>query len=558
MKLKLVVTLVAVAAMACSAAVAAEPRVKLTETGGLLVDGKPFLPIMVWAQPSSTLEMHKGLGMNTMHPGEGEDKDPAKAYLDKLQAAGMMGLLNIEAFRDDLKDHPAVLAWTVEHEPDMAENPAYEPDLLRGGPVIWIEGEAAKESTMKRNAWLDKEKLQLSGKRWLTAEKDGAGSATWEFEVTQAGAYTLWVREFTKNWANPTRWTLDEGQPQETPRSLRPLENVTLGGGQGVAWAEYGKVELAAGKHTLKFEIVAGRTVGKPDAEPNPEAIFAIDAICLTQAESHPAAKPLEPTPKRLPEIEKANYEKLKAAKPDALAWNVLTSGCYGGYQKLPMRYYEEFVKWTDVVSFDHYPITGWNQPGRLPEVGLVTRKYVQMCGKGKPVWTIVEASDQDLSWTAPETRGPTAAEMRAQVFSSIACGAKGIGYFTIAFNPFRWNNLTDEIKAELKRTNGELTELAGPIVLGDTDKALTVTGDETDDKSAEGRAIHAIRKDYEGKTYVIAVNITRAAVTPTLKVDGATAAKATVWKESREVAVSDGGFSDAFEPLAVHVYLLQ
>ena len=69
--------------------------------------------------------------------------------------------------------------------------------------------------------------------------------------------------------------------------------------------------------------------------------------------------------------------------------------------------------------------------------------------------------------------------------------------------------------------------------------------------------AIHAIRKDYRGRTYVIAVNVTTQAVKPTLTVAGAKASEATVWKEGRAVAISEGTFSDTFEPLAVHVYVI-
>jgi hypothetical protein len=183
------------------------------------------------------------------------------------------------------------------------------------------------------------------------------------------------------------------------------------------------------------------------------------------------------------------------------------------------------------------------------------------MARKGQPVWTFLEASDQQLSWTAPETRGPTPQEMRAEVWSSVAAGAKGIGYFTIAFGrgkQFQWNRLTDEIKAELRRTNAELTELAGPIVLGETDKKLAINGDDTADKSAEGHAIVAIRKELADKTYVIAANVTRQTVQPTfeLQAAGANQGVVTVWKEDRTVPMSTGRFADAFEPLAVHIYI--
>jgi len=271
--------------------------------------------------------------------------------------------------------------------------------------------------------------------------------------------------------------------------------------------------------------------------------------------------------PKRLPEVEKAAYEKVKAADPKALTWNILTTGFYGPYHeqyKLPMEYYREFLKWTDITSFDHYPVTGWNQPGRLPEVGLATRQLVDMAPRGVPVWTIVEAADQELSWTPPETRGPTPEEMRAEVFSAIAGGAKGIGYFTIAFGAkkndgFKWNHLTEGIRAELKRTNAELTELTGPIVMGDTDKALTVSGDATGNKSAQGHAIQAIRKEHQGVTWIIAVNVTTEDVSPTLTLaDAPKAAQAAVWHEDRSVPLTDGAITDTFKPLEVHIYQLR
>ena len=128
----------------------------------------------------------------------------------------------------------------------------------------------------------------------------------------------------------------------------------------------------------------------------------------------------------------------------------------------------------------------------------------------------------------------------------------------TLAFEPVRGNNLTVEMKAEMKRSNGELTELAGPIVAGDTNLKLAVTNDQTDDKLASGHAIQAVRKQYGGKTYVIAVNVTRQEVNPTLKLEQLTASEAIVWKENRTVKVEGGALADTFKPLEVHVYVLK
>ncbi len=540
---------------------AGAPRVRLAENGAVLIDDRPFLPIFVWAQPSKLLEFHKALGINTIHPGDTEEKDPTLAYLDRLHRHGMFGLLGIEKLNDKTKGHPALLAWTVEHEPDIAQKPAYVPDLSGQKRFIWIEGEDATESTFKQPAWLERPSDVLSGRRWLGAGKDGVGRAVYKFNAETAGSYHLWLREFNKTWANPTIWALNDSRAQTTSRTLGAKEVVNFGAGRGVGWAYYGRVQLLQGRNTLFLEVAPGRTLGKSEKEPGKEAIWAVDTIFFTMNKTYPPAKPVTLKPTRLPSVQKANYDKVKRLDRKALTWNILTARFFGRYheaQKLPMKYYRQFLKWTDIVSFDHYPVTGWNKPNRLPEVGLATRQLVGMARKGQPVWTIIEASDQDLSWTPKNTRGPTPAEMRASAWMAIANGAKGIGYFTIAFNPFRWINLPEEIQEEMRRTNSELTALTGPIVMGDTDKRLTIVNDSTGAKDAAGHSIQAIRKEYGGRTYIIAVNVMRKVVNPIFKLQQPPAGnKATVWKEERTVEVDNGAFTDAFQPLAVRVYVI-
>jgi len=550
------IALVTLAVVAASVPAAGqEPRAKLAAGGGLLVDGKPFLPIFVWAQPMKNIELLKGLGVNTLH--NGEKKDPAKELLDKLHAAGMMGLINNDLLTDDTAGHPAVLAWTVMHECDTPQDPAYAPDLSGDAVALWIEGENPKESSLKPAGWLNVEKPQLSGGKWLVSSAAGDGKAVYEFTVKKPGTYNLWVREFYKTRANPTKWTLDDQAAQETPRSLGTKESKVVARSMAVGWGKYGTVELSEGKHTLTLEVVPGRTNGgasKPVDEKT--VLWAVDALCLSTAAGFPPMKKAAWIPRRSPEHVKDVYEKVKQADPNALTWT-LFSGAISGGKRIPEETYKEFMKWSDILAFDFYPVTGCNKPERLPQVADCTGELVEWSRPGQPVWVCAESSDQNLKWTAPETPGPSAAEMRCEIWSSIATGAKGIGYFTIAFDPFRWVELTDEVRAEMKRTNAELTELAGPIVLGDTKKKLSVAGDEVQDRWAKGRAIRAIRKEYQGKTYVIAANVSRKAVTPTFKLEGVAADKAVVWKEDRTVVLSDGAFSDAFEPLAVHVYVI-
>mgnify|MGYP001556349796 CR=1 FL=1 len=153
---------------------AGNKRVQLTDTGGLLVDCKPFLPFFVWAQPTGTLAKEAELGFNVVHAGETEDKDPIASFLDSAHKHGLLVLADQDRFSPNLKDHPALLAWTVEHEPETPENPPYQADLSKAPGTIWIEGEQPAESTFGHNPWLDKASTNLSGGKWLS------GSASYE------------------------------------------------------------------------------------------------------------------------------------------------------------------------------------------------------------------------------------------------------------------------------------------------------------------------------------------------------------------------------------------
>jgi len=533
---------------------AAEPRVRLAENGGLLVDGKPFLPIFVWAQPMKLIEFHKGLGINTLHAGSKDDSP--KELLDKLHAAGMFGWMNLNLMNPETVGHPAVLCWTSMHEYDSPQAPLYKADLGGNATSLWIEGEQPREHSFKQAGWLNVEKPQLSGGKWLVSSAAGKGKAVYEFTVEKAGTYNLWVREFYKTRANPTRWTLDDQAPQETPRSLGTKESKGVAPSMAVGWGKYGTVELSKGSHTLTLEVVPGQTQGGPGKEPNMKlTLWAVDVVCFTTAETYPPALKGDYLPRRSPDEAAANLRKIREADPKALAALIFTGAIAEkvegvAKQRIPERTYKAFMDAADVVTYDFYPSSGCNKPYRLPQTGLSCRELVSWAPRGKPVWAFIETGQINNSFPSP-----TPEEMRAQIWSCIANGAKGIGYFTVAFDPFRWTNFGEGIEGELKRSNAELAALAGPIVMGDTDKGLAVTGDEVDDRWALGHAIHAIRKDHEGKTYVIAVNVCRKAVTPMFRLEGVVADKAAVWKEDRTVALSDGAFNDTFEPLAVHIY---
>ncbi|HUW22617.1 MAG TPA: PKD domain-containing protein [bacterium] len=269
--------------------------------------------------------------------------------------------------------------------------------------------------------------------------------------------------------------------------------------------------------------------------------------------------------PKEYPSEIQAREDNFKSQFPGIPTINLLTACFYDYYRSRiswmngDYSWYDQYMALGDIISYDHYPITGWNKPERIYELGAATNEaYVAYLSKSKPVWPIIEASDQDLSWTAPETRGPYDYEMRAEAWLSIVNGAKAIGYFTIAFNPFSYNRLTPQIEAEMIRTNSQITGLKDIVLAEDpTDVSVNVT-------ATNGLTVQTMVKKYNNKIYIFAVEgdssydyTDRKSGVATFTVNRILQdAYVTVYDESRALQATGNNFTDTFDELGVHIYI--
>lgn len=246
-------------------------------------------------------------------------------------------------------------------------------------------------------------------------------------------------------------------------------------------------------------------------------------------------------------------YDAIRAADPDHFIALNTTAGFYwdGNYGSSSVEsLYQGYTAIPDIASFDMYPVTGWNQQGWVYLPGAMTGFLRQHYLHGtKPVWAIVEASDQGLSWTPPNTPGPTAAQMRFEAWDAILHGATAVHYFTIAFDPFAWTDLTPAIEQELTRTNGQITALA-PVILS-TPPALSVTS------SALGGLDHNFMLRRQGaSTFLFADNADMGYRSETITFTfPQPISSVTVWGEGRSLTPSGNSFSDTFAPLEVHIY---
>jgi len=140
--------------------------------------------------------------------------------------------------------------------------------LMLPGPLeaawVWVEGENAAEADVSRHPWYAQvKKRELSGGDLLAHfDPKKGGSATYKFEVPEAGAYTFWLR------ANPvlSRMTYALNGGGDVPLDLKanPVGQVNLAADSKpdlrfAAWFKVGEVTLKQGRNEIAFQINGGR-----------------------------------------------------------------------------------------------------------------------------------------------------------------------------------------------------------------------------------------------------------------------------------------------------------
>jgi hypothetical protein len=87
----------------------------------VLIDGKPFFPIVTWLQNASLIAMEKSYGFNTF-VGQG-DNSTALAYCNEAQKQGVYAVPLWNGYEvASVKTHAALLGWVFGDEPDLQSN----------------------------------------------------------------------------------------------------------------------------------------------------------------------------------------------------------------------------------------------------------------------------------------------------------------------------------------------------------------------------------------------------------------------------------------------------
>ena len=203
-------------------------------------------------------------------------------------------------------------------------------------------------------------------------------------------------------------------------------------------------------------------------------------------------------------------------------------------------KVYETFGRMCDVLAVDTYPIPN----GIITDVGdNIALAYKQIAGD-QPVWHC----GQLFHW--PEARYPTPQEHRFMTYITLIEGAKGMLWYTYkGYGHYLPEDAPDLWKAHTGILD-ELHELAPLFLSPGFGKNITTTDNNPD--------IRAIIKKGPTGTFLIAANRSK---TKTCKAEFAPGSNwngtVPVYHENRTVKVNNGKFTDAFEPLAVHIYKL-
>jgi hypothetical protein len=210
---------------------------------------------------------------------------------------------------------------------------------------------------------------------------------------------------------------------------------------------------------------------------------------------------------------------------------------------------YPRIFETADWISEDIYPVTGWLPSETLREdITVVGRTLDRLrAWTDKPLFAIIEVSDQRLGFDGTGSRGPTPDEYRAELWHAIIHGARGVFYFPQAFNPFDFEAVSPGVLDEMILQHDRLDDL-GPILQTDIDPtAIGVVAEPP---------LEATWRQTERNTWVFVLNTTNAAGTGRVRID-APDGDVEVHGESRTATLSGGALVDDFSAYQLHVYTI-
>jgi len=501
--------------------------VRIATNRAFEVNNQRFFPLMAWLQDAGNFAAVKDCGMNTVAgywPGSSNTRDVAE-YLELVKEAGLYGVM---PFDTRLRDHEALLAYIHGDEPDLphqvseaAITPAPQLRINRKTP-LWkiVDGVTHSWSVLdplegaSLTIRLEKPTTVTGLAVWLTVSPGLAVAKEVSFEADGKPLVraTLEARKGQQKITLPQPVTL---------RELKLTVGSTYAGEQ--VWGSIGEIE--------GFDA-AGRNV-----------------LCA----------PPRLEPRSQPEEVLEHYRRIKAADSSRPVFMTLTGYFHPHFSKWSeaqrAALYPRYIAAADVVGYDIYPIYGWNKPEWIHLVHDATALLGRLAGP-RPVYAWIETS-RGGQYTGPLERQHEVRpeHIRAEIWMAVCRGATAIGYFTHVWKPsYRQFGVPEENRLALREINQQITRLA-PAILADEPAARPTI------HSPEGAKLDLMARAFEGDLYLFAVNYDerRLKTAASVSIAGLHAGRTIeVVDEDRTIRSVEGGFTDTFGPLAVHIYRVE
>ena len=488
------------------------------------VNGEPFFPVMAWLQDAENFPALTACGMNTTAgywPGSSDTNDLAE-YLKLVQKAGLYGVM---PFDQRLKGHPSLLGYIHDDEPDL-------PHQVSDAEVLGADH------------------LRVNRKTPLWKLVDGV-THTWSvLDPLEGAAVTIRL-------GRPVTVESIAVWPTISPGLSVAKEVAFEGDGEEILRATLQSKKGQQKLSLAKPATFADLTVTVRSTFPGEQVWGSIGEIeGFDAAGRNVLLSPPRYEPRAWPEDTLKKYQAIKAADAARPVFMTLTGyfhphfGKWTDAQRDGM--YPQYVEAADVVGYDIYPIYGWNKPEWIHLVHDATRLLVEKAGP-RPVYAWIETS-KGGQWTGPLERQKdvTPRHIRAEVWMAISSGATAIGYFTHVWKPsYHQFGVPEENRRALRQINDQITRLAPAILAEEPKRSVAI-------EAEEGVKVSALARQHGGELYVFAVNYDERLVDTKVSfaVEGLPAGnQVAVVDEARTIRSGAGSFTDAFEPLAVHIY---
>ena len=204
--------------------------------------------------------------------------------------------------------------------------------------------------------------------------------------------------------------------------------------------------------------------------------------------------------------------------------------------------WYEKYVAGADWICADKYPVNEG-----ITDLGVMgaTMDHLQALAGNKPIFAFIESSDIDTTDGNP---GPSAGQLRAEMWEVIIHGARGIWFFPEQIAPsFLFDTTPDSVVTEMTAQNATITALAS---------VLQGALDPPELHAAVATPLDVGWRDTPAAGYFIAINLSGATHnSASVAISGVDGATAVVYGESRSLAVGGGTITDDFAPYARHIY---